>query len=69
MNKNAEGYSDPTAEEACRNISREERLRTAERLAAINEMIDILKKTAELVGFEVVGRIELKDKKTGKVYK
>lgn len=69
MNKNAEGYSDPTAEEACRNISREERLQTAERLAAINGIIDVLNKTANLMGFEVVGRIELKDKKTGKVYK
>lgn len=69
MNKNAEGYSDPTAEEACRNISREERLRTAERLAALNGMIAILKETAKLVGFEVVGRITLKDKKTGRMYK
>lgn len=69
MNKNAEGYSDPTAEEVCRNISREERLQTAERLAALNGMITILKETAKLGGFEVVGRITLKDKKTGKVYK
>lgn len=69
MNKNAEGYSDPTAEEACRNISREEHLQTVRRLAAINGIIDILNKTANLMGFEVVGRIMLKDKKTGKVYK
>lgn len=69
MNKNAEGYNDPTAEEACRNISREERIQTAERLAAINGMIVVLKKTAAFMGFEVVGRVKFKDKATGKMYK
>lgn len=67
--KNAEGYPDPTTGEAMSNIAMEERQKDAERLAVISELIPIMKKTAELVGFEVVGRIILVDKETGKKYK
>lgn len=63
--KNAEGYNDPTVGCAMSKIEAEER-RTIER---INALIPIMKKTAELVGFEVVGRIILIDKETGKKYK
>ena len=41
----------------------------SERLAVISRLIPILKQTAELAGFEVVGRITLRDKETGKEYK
>lgn len=67
--RNAEGYNDPTTGEALDNIAREERQRESDRLAVISELIPILKKTAELVGFEVVGRIVLQDKETGKKYR
>lgn len=67
--KNSEGYSDPTVGTALSNIAQEERAREAERLEAISMLIPIMKKTAELAGFEVVGRITLIDKKTGKKYK
>ena len=40
-----------------------------ERLAVISNLIPIMKQTAELAGFEVVGRIVLKDKRTGKEYR
>lgn len=63
--KNSEGYNDPTVGEAMSNIEAEER-RVLERISAL---IPIMKKTAELVGFEVVGRIILMDKETGKKYK
>lgn len=63
--KNSEGYNDPTVGEAMSNIEAEER-RVLERISAL---IPIMKKTAELVGFEVVGRIVLVDKETGKKYK
>lgn len=70
MYKNAEGYSDPTPGEAMRNIRREQRQQeTAERLAVISRLIPVMKQTAELAGFEVVGRITLKDKETGKEYR
>ena len=63
--KNSEAYNDPTVGEAMSNIEAEER-RVLERISAL---IPIMKKTAELVGFEVVGRIILMDKETGKKYK
>ena len=70
MYKNAEGYSDPTPGEAMSNIRREQRQQeTAERLAVIGRLIPVMKQTAELAGFEVVGRITLKDKETGKEYR
>lgn len=69
MGRNAEGYKDPTASEAIGNISKEEHRREVERLAVISGIIEMIKKMAGLVGFEVVGRIVLKDKITGKEYK
>lgn len=67
--KNAEGYSDPTAGGALRSISADEQRREARRMADINALIPIIKSTAALAGFEVVGRITLLDKETGKKYK
>lgn len=70
MYKNAEGYSDPTPGEAMSNIRREQRQQeVTERLAVISRLIPVMKQTAELAGFEVVGRITLKDKETGKEYR
>ena len=70
MYKNAEGYSDPTPGEAMSNIRKEQRQQeAAERLAVISRLIPVMKQTAELAGFEVVGRITLKDKDTGKEYR
>ena len=63
--RNSEGYKDPTAGEALSNITQEEQ----KRLAAISALIPIMKQTAELAGFEVVGRITLRDKSTGKEWK
>lgn len=69
MDKNSEGYPDPTARQAWGNIRRAEKQQEAERLTAISSLIPVMKQTAELVGFEVVGRITLKDKATGKEYR
>lgn len=69
MDKNSEGYHDPTAGTAWNNIRREERRQEAERLSMISSLIPVMKQTAELAGFEVVGRITLKDKATGKEYR
>ena len=70
MYKNAEGYSDPTPGEAMSNIRREQRQQeAAERLAVISRLIPVMKQTAELAGFEAVGRITLKDKETGKEFR
>lgn len=67
--KKREGYPDPTAGSAWRNIRKEENRREMERAAVISNLIPIMKQTAELAGFEVVGRIVLKDEHTGKEYR
>lgn len=69
MNKNGEGYVDPAPDAALREIRREERKHESERLEKISNLIPVMKQTAELAGFEVVGRIILKDKRTGKEYR
>ena len=69
MNKNAEGYPDPTAGMAWRNIRKEENRKEMEKAAVISSLVLIIKQTAELAGFEIVGRIALKDKRTGKEYR
>lgn len=73
MDRNAEGYADPTAGGAWNNIRkeerREERRRDTEAMETISRLIPIMKQTAELAGFEVVGRIALKDKATGKEWR
>ena len=69
MESNSEGYPDPTAGTAWNNMRREERRQENERLSMISILIPVMKQTAELAGFEVVGRITLKDKATGKEYR
>lgn len=70
MYKNAEGYSDPTPGEVMSNLHKERRQREAtEQLAAISKLVQVMKQTAELAGFEVVGRITLREKATGKEYR
>lgn len=69
MYRNQEGYRDPTAGAAYSAIRREKRQQEADRLAAVSTLITVIKGAAALAGFEVVGRITLKDKVTGKEYR
>ena len=63
--RNSEGYSDPTAYLGLRSIIREENTLEGE----VNALIKVLKYIIGKSGFELVSRIELKDKKTGRVFK
>jgi hypothetical protein len=56
---NVEHYHDSTAEQALKNIS-EERLK---------QTIKAVKKVIAMNDFELINRIELRDKRTGKIYK
>lgn len=67
--KNKEGYTDPTAGEAIGTVVKEERKEERERNAAVTTLITMLKQVISLAGFELVGRIVLKDKVTGKEYR
>lgn len=69
MDKSGEGYADPTAGGAWNSMREKERRKEAARMAVISNLIPILKQTAELAGFEIIGRVTLKDKATGKEYR
>lgn len=63
--RNSEGYPDPTAYEGLRPIIEEEN--ALER--RVNQLIKTLKYITGLAGFELISRIEIKDKETGRIFK
>lgn len=69
MGRNSEHYSDPTPGTAWENMRREEKRLDAARLVMVSALVPILRQTAELAGFEIIGRIPLRDKATGKEYR
>lgn len=60
-NTNAAGYLDPTAATAIANVTAEEK--------SLNVLIYVLKYIIEHSGFELVGRITLRNKESGRVYR
>lgn len=60
LRKNAEGYSDPTAYEAIKNIEEEERF---------NKLLHTIFYICKIAGFEIENRIVLVDKKTGRIWR
>jgi hypothetical protein len=63
--KNAEGYQDPTAYHALKPIIHDE----AALEGKVNFLIKILKFIITESGFELLARIELRDKKTGRCFR
>ena len=63
--KNAEGYTDPTAYNGMKKVVREED--DADKRAS--ELVGVLKFIIRAAGFELIERIQLKDKRTGRVYR
>lgn len=59
--KNASGCSDLTAYQAIKNLDMEEK--------HFQELIKTIKYLCRLAGFEIEGRIVLKNHKSGRVYK
>lgn len=62
---NHEGYPDPTAHYGIKEVVKEE----SEQERRIRHLMHIVREAAHLAGFEVVGRITFKNKKTGKEFK
>lgn len=58
--RNSEGYVDPTAHQAVVNMDTDKRA---------NELVHVLKYIIRHSGFELVERLQIRDKKTGRVYK
>lgn len=63
---NASGCADPTAYEAMNHITYEEKLKRDEEA---NHLIKEAKALIRSRGFDVIGRIGIKDKATGKEYR
>lgn len=61
LRKNAEGYPDPTAYEAIKNIEKEE--------ARFHKLLHTIFNICELSDFRIEGRIVLVDKKTGRIWR
>lgn len=62
---NSSGCKDPTAYEAISQVTKEE----AELNQMVHTLINVLKFIVDLSGFELVGRIMVKDKRTGKEFR
>lgn len=69
MGRNAEHYADPTPAAAMRNINKDERQKEAVRLDRIGSLVPLLRQIAEWSGFDIIGRIPLRDRATGKEYR
>lgn len=63
--RNSEGYADPTAGTAMAVTNREEQ--EVEKLN--HKVIQSFRLLVDLAGFEIVGRVTLKHKKSGRVFK
>ena len=61
LRKNAEGYSDPTAYEAIKNIDKE--------YERFHKLLHTIFYICNVAGFEIEGRIVLVDKKTGRIWR
>lgn len=61
LRKNAEGYFDPTAYQAMKNIDQEDE--------RFHKLLHTLFYICEIAGFQIDGRIVLVDKKTGRVWR
>lgn len=61
---NHEGYPDPTAYDAMKNIAREERDNERH-----SQLIKTILYICHIAGFDVCGRICLRDKASGKIWR
>ena len=63
--KNSSGYSDPTAYLGTRSIIREEN----EQQKRVTALIGVLKYIIDAADFDLIARIEIRDRKTGREYR
>lgn len=59
--ENKSGYHDPTAYAVEKPISEEQR--------RVDELVWVLKKIIKWAGFELLNRIELRDRRSGRTYR
>jgi hypothetical protein len=61
LKRNGSGYVDPTAYKAITNVSEEDK--------KVSKVIKTLQAVAHLAGYEIVGRVALRDKETGREWR
>jgi hypothetical protein len=61
LKKNSEGYYDPTAYEAIKNTEADD--------TRFNKLLTAMFALCDISDFHIEGRIVVKDKRTGKIYK
>ena len=65
---NNSGYPDPTAYEAMKHIQNEEK-RSSHVDSDAHMVVTTIKNILDLSGFELVERIQIRHKKTGKIFR
>ena len=63
--QNSEGYNDPTAYEGMKPVIQEENRQQKK----VNDLIFVLKFIINLAGFDLINRIEIRDRKSGREYR
>lgn len=67
--RNTEGYMDLTAHDALTNVMRDKQLELDEADLRCNRLIKSIKTLIDLAGFDLIARVEVKDRKTGRNYR
>ena len=67
--RNAEGYADPTTHGALTSVMKEHYEKQEAADARCNQLIKVLKNTIDLADFDLVARIEVRDRETGRTYR
>ncbi len=67
--RNTEGYMDLTAHDALTNVMRDKQLELDEADLRCNRLIKSIKTVIDLADFDLVARIEVKDRRTGRTYR
>ena len=61
LRRNGSGYVDPTAEQAIKNVIKTDK--------KVSQTIKTIQAVSHLAGFEIEGRIVLRDKETGFIWR
>ena len=61
LKRNGSGYKDPTAEKAIKSVIANEK--------KVTKLIKTIQAVAHLAGYEIEGRIVLRDKKSGEIWR
>lgn len=65
LKKNKSGYNDPTAYKGMMAVLQEE----TDQKRRLTALISVLKYIIDLAGYDLLNRIEVKDRRTGKEYR